>query len=69
MSSMTRHVKKANEKEKRTRTRRKRRRTKNKKKDTEEDHEDGNGEKLTVKKRWLFGCRFFHGLRRAFHGL
>ena len=25
-------------------------------------HEDGNGEKLTVKKWWLFGCRFFHGL-------
>ena len=24
--------------------------------------EDGNGEKLTVKKWWLFGCRFFHGL-------
>ena len=22
-------------------------------------HEDGNGEKLTVKKWWLFGCRFF----------
>ena len=32
-------------------------------------HEDGNGEKLTVKKWWLFGCRFFHGLRRVFHGL
>ena len=29
-------------------------------------HEDGNGEKLTV---WLFGCRFFRGLRRVFHGL
>ena len=36
-------------------------------------HEDGNGEKLTVKKWWIFGadfftvwCRFFHGLRRFF---
>ena len=28
--------------------------------------EDANGEKLTVKKWWLFGCRFFHGLRRVF---
>ena len=25
----------------------------------EEIHEDGNGENLTVKKWWLFGCRFF----------
>ena len=33
------------------------------------NHEDVNGEKLTVKKWWLFGCRFFHGLRRVFHGL
>ena len=32
-------------------------------------HEDGNGEKLTVKKWWLFGCRFFHGLVPIFHGL
>ena len=38
--------------------------------------EDVNGEKLTVKKWWIFGadfftvwCRFFHGLRRVFHGL
>ena len=37
------------------------------------DHEDRNGEKLTVKKWWIFGaefftvwCRFFHGLRRFF---
>ena len=36
-------------------------------------HEDGNGEKLTVKKWWIFGadfftvwCRVFHGLRRLF---
>ena len=35
--------------------------------------EDVNGEKLTVKKWWIFGadfftvwCRFFHGLRRFF---
>ena len=35
--------------------------------------EDVNGEKLTVKKRWIFGadfftvwCRFFHSLRRFF---
>ena len=26
------------------------------------DHEDGNGEKLTVKKMVDFWCRFFHGL-------
>ena len=39
-------------------------------------HEDGNGEKLTVKKWWLFGCRFVHGLvpifsrfTAIFHGL
>ena len=37
------------------------------------DQEDVNGEKLTVKKWWIFGadfftvwCRFFHGLRRVF---
>ena len=28
--------------------------------------EDGNGEKLTVKKWWLFGCRFFHGFGADF---
>ena len=35
--------------------------------------EDVNGEKLTVKKWWIFGadfftvwCRLFHGLRRFF---
>ena len=35
-----------------------------------------NGEKLTVKKWWMFGadlftvwCRFFHGLVPIFHGL
>ena len=39
-------------------------------------HEDGNSEKLTMKKWWLFGCRFFHGLvpifsrlTPIFHGL
>ena len=38
-----------------------------------ENQEDVNGEKLTVKKWWIFGadfftvwCRFFHGLRRFF---
>ena len=31
--------------------------------------EDVNGEKLTVKKWWIFGVPIFHGLRRAFHGL
>ena len=38
-----------------------------------ETQEDVNGEKLTVKKWWIFGadfftvwCRFFHGLRRFF---
>ena len=30
--------------------------------------EDVNGEKLTVKKWWIFGPNF-HGLRRVFHGL
>ena len=28
-------------------------------------HEDVNGEKLTVKKWWIFGADF-HGLRRVF---
>ena len=39
----------------------------------EVSQEDANGEKLTVKKWWIFGadfftvwCRFFHGLRRFF---
>ena len=38
--------------------------------------EDVNGEKLTVKKWWIFGARFFHGLvpifsqfTPIFHGL
>ena len=30
------------------------------------DQEDVNGEKLTVKKWWIFGADFFHGLRRFF---
>ena len=30
-----------------------------KKKKLPSSHEDGNGEKLTVKKWWLFECRFF----------
>ena len=31
--------------------------------------EDANGEKLTMKKWWIFGADLFHGLRRVFHGL
>ena len=31
--------------------------------------EDVNGEKLTVKKWWIFGADFFTVLRRVFHGL
>ena len=34
-----------------------------------ESHEDVNAEKLTVKKWWIFGAIFCHGLRRVFHGL
>ena len=42
-------------------------------KTSKSSQEDVNGEKLTVKKWWIFGadfftvwCRFFHGLRRFF---
>ena len=31
--------------------------------------QDVNGEKLAMKKWWIFGADLFHGLRRAFHGL
>ena len=31
--------------------------------------EDVNGEKLTVKKWWIFGADFFTVWRRFFHGL
>ena len=30
--------------------------------------EDVSGEKLTMKKWWIFGADLFHGLRRVFHG-
>ena len=30
--------------------------------------EDINGEKLTMRKWWIFGADLFHGLRRVFHG-
>ena len=31
--------------------------------------QDVNGEKLTMKKWWIFGADLFHGLRGDFHGL
>ena len=31
--------------------------------------QDVNGEKLTMKKWWIFGADLFHGSRRVFHGL
>ena len=37
-------------------------------KSSRQNHEDVNGEKLTVTKWWIFGADF-HGLRRVFHGL
>ena len=33
------------------------------------NQQDVNGEKLTMKKWWIFGADLFHGLRRGFHGL
>ena len=36
---------------------------------TQKNHEDVNGEKLTVKKYGGFLVPIFHGLRRVFHGL